>query len=217
LLGWTTIPARIIQTISAGETAAKGLIENLQREDLNPMEEAEGFDHLNKLSPDYWDQNQIAKVTGRTQGYISQSLSLLKLAPEIQENIRRLIFSRSLGLEIGRIEDHNQQRKVAKVLGKKPTIKKARERVDMELGWKSRNSPKKAVADPLAPVWAEVLSDHSIAPQCAWKVEYKEETWQFSFSAHGVPPIEALHNWFEKITQKIKPIVTGEGSPQKIN
>src|SRR5579872_5379223 len=37
LLGWTTIEAKIIQVISEGEAAAKGLIENLQREDLNPI------------------------------------------------------------------------------------------------------------------------------------------------------------------------------------
>src|SRR5882724_4953391 len=37
LLGWNMIEARVISVISEGEVAAKGLIENLQREDLNPI------------------------------------------------------------------------------------------------------------------------------------------------------------------------------------
>src|SRR3954468_4067267 len=51
LLGWDMIEARIISVISEGEVAAKGLIENLQREDLNPVEEAEGFGQLNQVDP----------------------------------------------------------------------------------------------------------------------------------------------------------------------
>jgi len=43
LLGWTTIEAKIISTVSEAEAAAKGLIENIQRENLNPIEEAQGF------------------------------------------------------------------------------------------------------------------------------------------------------------------------------
>src|SRR5258708_5397895 len=39
LLGWTTIGAKVIQTVSEAEAAAKGMVENLQRADLNPIEE----------------------------------------------------------------------------------------------------------------------------------------------------------------------------------
>src|ERR1017187_8039898 len=49
LLEWTDIEARVISVVSEGEVAAKGLIENLQRENLNPMEEAEGFLQLHHV------------------------------------------------------------------------------------------------------------------------------------------------------------------------
>ena len=65
LLGWTMIEARIISVISEGEVAAKGLIENLQREDLNPIEESEGFLQLNNVDPTYWTHERIAQVTGK--------------------------------------------------------------------------------------------------------------------------------------------------------
>src|SRR5438874_13071161 len=79
LLGWSTIEARVISVISEGEVAAKGLIENLQREDLNPVEEAEGFSQLNNVDPTYWTHERIAQVTGKSRTYITQSLAILRL------------------------------------------------------------------------------------------------------------------------------------------
>src|SRR4051812_1165190 len=43
LLGWRAIEAKVVKTVSEAEAAAKGLVENLQRENLNPIEEAKGF------------------------------------------------------------------------------------------------------------------------------------------------------------------------------
>src|SRR5258708_1019640 len=54
LLNWAAIDAKVVETVSEGESAAKGLVENLQRQDLNPMEEAVGFQTLNHLDPSYW-------------------------------------------------------------------------------------------------------------------------------------------------------------------
>src|SRR5882672_5570452 len=73
LLGWTAIDAKVIQTVSEGEAAAKGLIENLQREDLNPIDEASGFQELSQLDPIYWTQDQIVKITGKSKTFVSQS------------------------------------------------------------------------------------------------------------------------------------------------
>jgi ParB family chromosome partitioning protein len=61
-LGRDTIEARIIETISEAAASANGLVENLQRKDLNPIEEAEGFSALNKMDPSYWTQEQMASV-----------------------------------------------------------------------------------------------------------------------------------------------------------
>ena len=126
LLGWTSIDAKIIQTVSEAEAAAKGMVENLQRVDLNPIEEAEGFKELNQLDPKYWDQPQIGKITGRSQEYVSLSLKLLGLPQTVLESIRRRILSRSHALELLRFSDPKQQEEaanqaVAKGLSQKET------------------------------------------------------------------------------------------------
>src|SRR5579871_1428732 len=85
MIGWPVIDAKVIKTVSEGEAAAKGLIENLQREDLNAMEEARGFEDLNRLDPAYWTQEQIGKITGKGQTYVSESLGLLRLPESVQD------------------------------------------------------------------------------------------------------------------------------------
>src|SRR5204863_2712710 len=102
LLGWTEIEAKVIQTISEAEAAAKGMVENLQREDLNPIEEAEGFKTLNQLDQKYWTQEKIGQVAGRSQTHVSQSTKLLGLPEALLGNIRARILSRSHGLELAR-------------------------------------------------------------------------------------------------------------------
>ena len=76
LAGLETIPA-IIMDISDRELLEIALIENLQREDLNPIEEAEG---INSLIESYdLTQEEIAKRLGRSRPSISNTLRLLRL------------------------------------------------------------------------------------------------------------------------------------------
>jgi len=81
-----SIPAYIINIDSEAEMMEVALIENIQREDLNPIEEAEGYAVLNSkysLSHDY-----IAKTIGKKRVTISNALRLLNLPPEIRKSIR---------------------------------------------------------------------------------------------------------------------------------
>ena len=72
-----TIPARLVEASNAS-SAAIGLIENLQREGLNPIEEAHGDSPL----------HLAAQKTGKDRATITNFLRLLKLAPEIQAYLR---------------------------------------------------------------------------------------------------------------------------------
>jgi len=81
-----SIPAYVLNIDSAAEMMEVALIENIQRQDLNPIEEAEGYAVLNSkynLSHDY-----IAKTIGKKRTTISNTLRLLNLPAEIRKSIR---------------------------------------------------------------------------------------------------------------------------------
>ena len=89
LAGLTEIPV-VIKTISDETALAMGLIENLQRENLNPIEEAQG---LKRLADEFGLTHEtIAKVVGKSRSAISNSLRLLSLPEPVQEMLyqRRL-------------------------------------------------------------------------------------------------------------------------------
>jgi len=151
LLGWPAIDAKIIQTVSEAEAAAKGLVENLQREDLNPIEEAEGFAEINRLDSGYWTQAKIGQVTGRSESFVSRSLDLLKLPDPIKDDLRARKLSRSHGLEFLRLDTQEKQLNVAKqVLDKKLNWEATRELVDQMLG-----KPEKPKEDKPAKEWQD--------------------------------------------------------------
>ena len=81
-----SIPAYIINVRSAAEMMEVALIENIQRENLNAIEEAEGYAILN--SKHGLSHDDIAKTIGKKRVTISNALRLLKLPPEIRKSIR---------------------------------------------------------------------------------------------------------------------------------
>lgn len=89
IAGLTEIPA-VIKTISDETALAMGLIENLQRENLNPIEEAQG---LKRLADEFGLTHEtIAQAVGKSRSAISNSLRLLSLLEPVQEMLyqRRL-------------------------------------------------------------------------------------------------------------------------------
>lgn len=86
------IPCRVLSADDA-QHLALALMENLQREEVNPMEEAEGFAQLQTLDPATYTTTAIAEKLGKTgkagQRYVQQRLALVeKLLPEAQDALR---------------------------------------------------------------------------------------------------------------------------------
>ena len=85
LAGLEKVPA-IVKNLSDSETLEIALIENLQRENLSAIEEAEG---LNRLMSEYeYTQEIIGKVIGKSRSYIANTLRLLGLPEEIKQLIK---------------------------------------------------------------------------------------------------------------------------------
>ncbi len=83
--GLERIPA-VIREASDAESLELALVENLLREDLNPMEEAEAYQQV--LSEFGWTQEQLAQRIGRDRSTIANSLRLLRLPSAIQDDLR---------------------------------------------------------------------------------------------------------------------------------
>ena len=87
LAGLRTIPAVIRERLADGEQLEVALVENLQRQDLTPLEEARAFDDLRTSLG--LSQAEIAKRVAMDRSTVANSLRLLKLPPEVQELVER--------------------------------------------------------------------------------------------------------------------------------
>ncbi|MEC4590206.1 MULTISPECIES: ParB/RepB/Spo0J family partition protein [Nitrospirillum] len=100
-LGWGVILA-IEHT---GDPEVLALIENLQRVDLTPVEEARGLKRL--IDGKGWTQNQAAEALGKTKGEISATLRILSLPEDILEGVltSELGLSRNVLVELSRVDE----------------------------------------------------------------------------------------------------------------
>src|SRR5919109_578220 len=95
--GLERIPA-VVRDVTDAESLEMALVENLLREDLNPMEEAEAYQKL--LAQFGWTQEELAHRIGRDRSSIANSLRLLRLPELLQADLRggRLTMGHALAL-----------------------------------------------------------------------------------------------------------------------
>ena len=84
-IGWHEIPA-LVREIDDKEMLTLALVENLQRTDLNPIEEAEGYQHL--VEQFSLTQQQVADVVGKDRSTIANTLRLLVLPSVVRRMVR---------------------------------------------------------------------------------------------------------------------------------
>jgi ParB family chromosome partitioning protein len=96
--GLYELPA-IEMDVSEEEALEIALIENLQRKDLTPFEEAEGFRQLAELHS--YTHEEIAEAVGKSRTVVTESLSLLQMTPRVRDTVQALgVTSKSLLLEV---------------------------------------------------------------------------------------------------------------------
>jgi len=110
LAGLKEVPV-IIGNYSEKEILEISLIENMQRKDLNPIEEAQGFKRL----VDEYDltQDEIAETLSKSRSAITNSIRLLKLSDKVQEMLVEDLISAGHGRALLAIEDPEKQEEVA--------------------------------------------------------------------------------------------------------
>ena len=111
LAGLKTIPAIIID-VGNYESAALALIENLQRENLNFFDEAEGYSNL--ISDFNITQDELASRIGKTQATIANKIRILKLSPVVKKIIKNNNLTERHARALLRLPDEEKQLKVLK-------------------------------------------------------------------------------------------------------
>jgi ParB family transcriptional regulator, chromosome partitioning protein len=109
MLGLKEIPV-IVRDVSDQDSLELALIENIQREGLNPIEEAHAYQHL--IDKFKVTQEKISEVMGKARVTITNTLRLLKLPHEIQQEMKKGRISFAHGRALLEVEDTNLQRKL---------------------------------------------------------------------------------------------------------
>lgn len=129
--GLTEVPV-IIVDISDRESAAIALLENLQRENLNFLEEAEAY--YNLIKDHSYTQEKLAEAIGKKQSTIANKIRLLRLEPEIRSILLENNLTERHARALLKLPDVQLQKKVLKIVVKKTlNVKKTEDLIEKEL------------------------------------------------------------------------------------
>ncbi len=122
IAGLKTIPALINQKEDQ-EALEAALIENLQREDLNPVEEARGYDRLKREFE--LTQDEIAKATGKARSTIANSMRILTLSQKILDMISQGALEKGHAKILSGLEATKAEQLAEIISRKKLTVRQA--------------------------------------------------------------------------------------------
>lgn len=112
MAGVETVPVRIVN-LSDAEALEAQLIENLQRRDVHPLEEAQGFRALLNLEEPKYSIEQIAAKTGKSPAYVAARLKLTELAPVVAEAFYREDIGVGHALLLAKLQPSDQEQALA--------------------------------------------------------------------------------------------------------
>ena len=131
IAGLTEVPAVIIN-LNDNESAEVAIVENIQRKDLSPIEEAKSYKKL--LDRGYLTQDQLASRMGKAQATISNKLRLLNLDDEVQNALLNNKISERHARSILRLEDKNLQKEVLdEILQKRLNVRDTEELINEKI------------------------------------------------------------------------------------
>lgn len=126
MAGMRTVPA-IISDIDDNQSAEIALVENIQRRNLTPIEEAKSYKNL--LDRGYMTQDQLAEKMGVSQSSIANKLRLLNLDPEVQEALLQEKISERHARSLLALPMEEQVEWLKKILTKRLTVRQ----LDLEI------------------------------------------------------------------------------------
>jgi len=127
LAGLTKIPA-IIRDLDDKESSKVALLENLQRKNLNPIEEARTYQKI--LEIDQMTQEALAKTMGKSQSAVANKLRLLSLPDEIQESLlKEKISERHARALLNLASEKEQMEMLNRIIDEKLSVRNVEEEI----------------------------------------------------------------------------------------
>ncbi len=149
LAGLKEVPV-IVRNYTEQEIVEISLIENIQREDLNPIEEAQAYRRL--LTEFNLKQDEVAERVSKSRTAVTNSMRLLKLCDEVQQMIIDDMITTGHARALISIDDPEQQYTIAqKVFDEKLSVR------DVEKLVKNLNKPEKVKKEPVTDKALEVV------------------------------------------------------------
>jgi ParB family chromosome partitioning protein len=189
LLNLKEIPI-MIKDVEDQDSLELALIENIQREGLNPIEEAHAYQYL--IDKFQVTQEKISEVLGKARVTITNTLRLLKLPLEIQEEMKKGKISFAHGRTLLEIEDANQQRRFAqRVISEGLSVRELENliRAQRPRGIKRRMA--QATRDPYLAVLEEQLQ-HALATRV--RISRRKKRGQISIEFYSQEDLERIVN-----------------------
>lgn len=113
IAGLTKVPA-VVLNLDDNESAEVAIVENIQRKNLSPMEEAKSYKKL--LDRGYLKQDELASRMGKTQGFISNKLRLLNLSEPVQIALLNNKISERHARSLLKVEDPDKQQEILNLI-----------------------------------------------------------------------------------------------------
>jgi len=138
MAGLDTIPTIVLDApLGDEESLAIRLVENIHREDLDPIDEAEVYATLRNMGVNV---SEIARRVGRKRSWVSHSLRLLRLHPKVKEAIRQKRIPREHAKALINLDSFQQVALAEEIIEKGLTMVETRDRVrellGIELKWR---------------------------------------------------------------------------------
>ena len=194
LAGLKKIPA-IIRDLSEQELLEIGLIENLQRKDLNPIEEAQAYDQLNKnfgLTHD-----RIALLVGKDRSTVTNALRLLALPKRVVEYLRGGKMNAGHARALLALDDEIKILQVAdRIVRDKLSVRQAEALVK-----KMRQKPRIVPAKEKEPNIVMLEDELSKLLSAKVSIEWKKNKGSIMIHCHGVDDFNRIYDILKKIRQ----------------
>ena len=157
ILGWDEVPV-IVRDASDRTLLVLALVENLQREALNPLEEAEGYASLGEQFD--MKQADIASAVGKDRSTVANLLRLLKLPVSVRRLVERGSLSAGHARALLAVDDPVRVAELGQQAAKEGWSVREVERRVNGTSRKKRKRKKTATSDPIVKAFESQLRDH---------------------------------------------------------